>query len=225
MRKENGKFYLMPSRIKYSLVFLAISLLIISCKQHQKEYNPPTIDESILQEGDIAFRRGYSMASRMVLTADKSSTYSHAGIIVHDGSGWKVIHAVPGETDKENPEERIKKETLTQFYAPDKSKQGAIYRLDTSMQIREIAVKKAKELYQRKLLFDHDYDSEDSTKIYCTELLYFSYRTAGIDLTEGRRTTYPGFKQHFILPQDIVKNKLLKKIFVYSLNSQKDSVK
>jgi len=215
----------MVNRTSCSIIFLAIILLTTSCNNYQKEYDPPTIDESILQEGDLAFRRGYSVASRMVLAADKSGNYSHTGIIVHDSTGWKVIHAVPGETDKEHPEERIKKETLAQFYATDRSMSGAIFRLDTIMQIREIAAKKAKELFDRKLLFDHDYDSEDSSKIYCTELLYFVYRTTGIDITENRRTSFPGFRTPFILPQDIIRNKMLKEVFSYSLSNQKDSTK
>ena len=208
--------------MKYSHLFFVVCLFIASCQNHQKTYDPPTIDESILQEGDLAFRRGYSVASRMVLAADRSGNYSHTGIIVYDSTGWKVIHAVPAETDDEYPEERIKKETLAQFYAPDRSKEGAIFRLDTTLQIKEIVAGKTKELFERRLLFDHDYDLEDSTKIYCTELLYFAYRAAGIDLTEGRRTSFPGFKNPFILPQDIIKNELLKEIFTYSLDSQKD---
>jgi len=203
--------------MKFSTILLVMSLFITSCQNHQKEYDLPTIDESILQEGDLAFRRGYSIASRMVLAADKNGNYSHTGIIVYDSTGWKVIHAVPDETDKENPEERIKKETLAQFYAPDRSLSGAIFRLDTTLQIREIAAKKAEELFRRRLLFDHNYDSEDSTKMYCTELLYFVYRVAGIDITENRRRSFPGFKNPFILPQDIICNKMLKEIFVYSL--------
>ena len=211
--------------MRFSSILLAIGLCITSCQNHQKKCDPPTIDESILQEGDLAFRQGYSAASRMVLAADRTGSYSHAGIIVHDSTGWKVIHAVPGETDKEYPEERIKKETLSQFYAPDRSMSGAIYRLDTSFTIREIAAKKANELFQRKLFFDHDYDSNDSTKMYCTELLYFTYGVAGIDISENRRTTFPGFRNPFILPQDIISNKLLNRIFFYSLDLQKDSTK
>lgn len=207
-----------------NILFFTLLLLTASCQSKRKEYDPPTIDESILQEGDLAFRRGYSVSSRVVLAADKAGTYSHVGIIVRDSAGWRVVHAVPGETDEEYPEERIKKETLSQFYKPDRAMWGAIFRIDTTAQIKAIAAKKAEELYRKRLLFDHDYNPEDSSKMYCTELLYFVYGVAGIDITEGRRTSYPGFRRDFILPKDLTDNKLMKQIFFYSLSSQ-DSIK
>jgi len=196
-------------------IFTALTLFgvffIVGCKPH------PTfsfqIDENILQEGDIVFRRGMSLASRVVLLAGKEGGYSHIGIIVKDSLNWKVIHAVPGETDKKNPEEIIKKESLSQFFASERAVAGAIFRLDTIESIRFQAAQKAKILFERKLLFDHQYDLEDSSKMYCTELIYFVYICAGIDISEGRRSSYPAFREAFLLPEDILAYSKLKKIW------------
>lgn len=133
-----------------------------------------------------------------------------------DTDGWKVIHVVPGETDHDHPEERIKKETVAQFFAPGKSLSGAIFRYDTVNSISVKAASKARELLERNILFDHRYNLEDSAEMYCTELIYFVYKNAGIDLTEGRRSSYPGFRTHFILPRDIAGNDKLKCIFHYN---------
>ena len=57
------------------------------------------IDTGLLKTGDLIFRRGKSIASRLVLLADKESSYSHVGLLFMDGSEGLVIHVVPAETD------------------------------------------------------------------------------------------------------------------------------
>ena len=194
-----------------SPVLLLLLFFLVGCQQ--KPAFSFQIDETILQEGDIIFRRGTSIASRVVLAADKEAGYSHIGIIVKDTAGWRVIHAVPGETDKEYPEEIIKKETLPQFFAPKKAVSGAIFRLDTIERVGVLAAEKAQVLFERKLLFDHKYDLEDSTKMYCTELIFFVFKYTGIDISEGRRSSYPAIQGEFILPSDILAHPKLRKIF------------
>jgi hypothetical protein len=193
------------------LVIGVFALLLMDCKQ--KPLFLFEIDEALLQEGDLVFRRGLSIASRVVLAADKEGGYSHVGIIVKDSTNWYVIHAVPGETDKEYPIEIIKKETLPKFFAPEKAAAGAIFRLDTCEVFGCLAAQKAKILFDRKLLFDHDYDLKDSTKMYCTELIYFAYNYAGIDISEGRRSKYPAIRNEFILPSDILESPKLKLVW------------
>ena len=197
-------------KICYSFLFL---LLILSCEKVSNHV--VTVDTAILQEGDLIFRRGVSLSSRTVLVAGKNELYSHIGILVKDSNEWFIIHSVPGETTKEQPEEKMKKETISEFFAPEKSVSGAIFRLDTTAIICSRAAQKAKELFERELLFDHQYNPEDSTKMYCTELIYFTYKSAGIDITEGRRKAYPGFQYPFIFPKDITDNQSLRKIFSY----------
>jgi len=190
------------------LLFFAV--FVFGCQQ--KTAFSFQIDENILKEGDLVFRRGMSIASRAVLIADDDCGYSHIGIVVKDSSGWKVIHSVPGETNKEYPEEIIKKETFAQFFAPDKADAGAVYRLDTTETLGLFAAQKAQIVFERKLLFDHQYDLEDSSKMYCTELVYFVYKYAGIDISEGRRSSYPGFREAFLLPGDVLGCSKLKKV-------------
>jgi len=196
-------------------IFLFFAIFIMGCEQ--KAIFSFQIDENFLKEGDLVFRRGVGISSRVVLAGGQKNCYSHIGIFVKDSLGGKVIHSVPGETDKEYPEEIIKKETLSQFFAPKKAVAGAIYRLDTAETIGLLAAQKAKIVFERKLLFDHQYDLEDSSKMYCTELLYFVYKYAGIDLSEGRRSSYPGFREAFLLPDDLLAYSKLKKVWIYEM--------
>jgi len=193
------------------IVIGVFALCIVGCKQKPLFYFQ--IDETLLQEGDIVFRRGTSIASMVVLAAEKEGGYSHIGILVKDSLGWRVVHAVPGETDKEYPKETIKKESLSQFFTPDRAAAGAIYRFETTEKIPFIAAQKAKILFDRKLLFDHNYNLEDSTKMYCTELLYFVFNNAGVDISEGRRSVFPAIQESFLLPSHILANPNLKMVW------------
>ena len=71
------------------------------------------------------------------------------------------------------------------------------------------SARKALEIYRRGVLFDHDYDISDTTKMYCSELVELAYSTHGISPAEGRRHNmgFPGMKlKNVILPSDYLKS-------------------
>ena len=175
----------------------------------------PTIPIELLQEGDIVFRRGYGFASEMVVYNDADGKYSHVGVVVNSEKGLMIAHSVPGGDAEENDIMRL--ERIEQFYSGESSSFGEIVRMELdSLQRRrlsEMAVAKANE----KIPFDHNYDLEDTTALYCTELVQLLYRNIGIDLAEGRitRLNAPGFSSDYLMPSDIYQNRNLKTIFKY----------
>lgn len=175
----------------------------------------PTIPIELLQEGDIVFRRGYGFASEMVVYNDADGKYSHVGVVVNSEKGLMIAHSVPGGDAEENDIMRL--ERIEQFYSAESSSCGEIVRMELdSLQRRrlsEMAVTKANE----KIPFDHNYDLEDTTALYCTELVQLLYRNIGIDLAEGRitRLNAPGFSSDYLMPSDIYQNRNLKTIFKY----------
>lgn len=175
----------------------------------------PTIPIELLQEGDIVFRRGYGFASEMVVYNDADGKYSHVGVVVNSEKGLMIAHSVPGGDAEENDIMRL--ERIEQFYSAESSSCGEIVRMELdSLQRRrlsEMAVAKANE----KIPFDHNYDLEDTTALYCTELVQLLYRNIGIDLAEGRitRLNAPGFSSDYLMPSDIYQNRNLKTIFKY----------
>lgn len=175
----------------------------------------PTIPIELLQEGDIVFRRGYGFASEMVVYNDADGKYSHVGVVVNSEKGLMIAHSVPGGDAEENDIMRL--ERIEQFYSAESSSCGEIVRMELdSLQRRrlsEMAVAKANE----KIPFDHNYDLEDTTALYCTELVQLLYRNIGIDLAEGRitRLNVPGFSSDYLMPSDIYQNRNLKTIFKY----------
>jgi hypothetical protein len=169
-------------------------------------------------EGDIVFRCGRGVKSQVVLNADTAGLYSHSGIVVKYGSAFMIIHITPDEREKGETEDRIKMETPETFFASDRAKFGGVYRLrNDTLNITKTAAEQALRLWKRGVVFDHDYVLDDSTKMYCTELVWRVYRLAGKDITNDSRSeivNFPLFSGEYILPSDIYSNKEL--IIVYS---------
>jgi hypothetical protein len=200
---------------QYIYFTLVIGLTIFSCSK--PAYFKKELAVSF-QEADLVFRRGSSLASQLVLKADQLGVYSHIGIVVWNDNRWMVVHAVPGEHAKGVPD-RVKMECIPDFFADNKANSGAIMRMELSPQLKHLIAQKAMDVFHRNTLFDHDYNLKDTTEMYCTELVWFSYKTAGIDIT-NRQTTkidIAPFQGDYILPSDIQTNKDLK--LVYSFNN------
>ena len=110
-----------------------------------------------LQEGDVIFRKGTGMASRVVTTADNDGVYSHVGIVVRKGNALMVVHAVPDEHDFDGDVDRVKLDSLDRFYSESYASRGEIMRHGDSI-AASMAARKALEVYERGTLFDNDYD-------------------------------------------------------------------
>ncbi len=177
---------------------------------------PPSLPA--LQEGDIAFRRGVGVMSRMVLMADDEGIYSHIGIVIRHEGKWKIVHVVPGEPDFEGDPDRVKMDDPELFFARERAERGALMRLKIDKdRIAEKAARKAAELYSRGILFDHSYDSKDTTQMYCTEFVNYVYRCAGLQLVKGsgHRIPFPGKEVQIWFPGDVQLCKDLKLIYQY----------
>lgn len=125
------------------------------------------------------------------------------------------MHAVPGE----NPDGRdiVMSTDICDFFATDKAIKGEIMRLELDSLQRQSISHQAMEKVRLQVPFDHGYNLNDTSKLYCTELLQLLYRNIGIDLAPGRITKInaPGFTGNYIFPSDIYKNTTLKSIFFF----------
>lgn len=191
-----------------------------SCHQQYKNLNTltPTLsaDSLNLHAGDLVFRMGLQGASRVV-TAVGGGHFSHVGIVLRADSGWQVIHAVPDEAP-EGKKDVVKCEPFETFFLPDRACRGAVLRVRCAPELAEQAAQCAYQKFLTGTEFDHQYDLCDSTKFYCTEMIWHVYRKIGIDLTEGRRhqLIFPGKKtEWYIFPEDIWKNRDLRLIYYW----------
>lgn len=142
------------------------------------------------------------MASGVVDAADREGVYSHTGVVVRVGEEWFVVHAVPGEPLPDGSEV-VRCDPIGLFFAPDRCRAGALMRYADSCVAQRVA-QTSLDYYLTKVAFDSQYDTDDSTQLYCTELIWRAFRREGVDIGGGRRHSIPGFDRHSVIfPSDI----------------------
>ena len=136
-----------------------------------------------LNGGDIILRRGKTWVSEAVLAWDRKSRYSHAGIVIHRGGLSYVVHSEPpGEGNSGGGVQ----ETPLEIFASGQQAAGIkVLRVRPGLQNEaRRAAEAARQFVGRP--FDGALDLESDSSLYCTELVWRSYRAAGVDLVRGR---------------------------------------
>lgn len=168
-----------------------------------------------LRDGDLLFRCGTSVESQAVVDMDRNKgVYSHIGIAINQGGKWKVVHAVPGEN--RDGVDRVKIEPVDTFFLTTRAIHGAAMRMKgCDNEHARLAAQWA--LSKKGVIFDDHYDWNDSTRLYCTELVQQAYERVGIDLRGDRIThvSLPFFKGDVVFPSDIQRNDSLQVIFSF----------
>lgn len=193
------------------LGFIIVAVLLWGVEgkhPHNKTDFLPTIPKDTLRSGDIVFRQGTGLTSRIVQTADKNGEYSHVGIVLRDKNGdCMVIHAVPDEPDYKGDVDRVKLEHIDVFFGNGKAVCGAVMRVNADSARACRAATHALDIFKRNTLFDHEYDMSDTTQMYCTELVYFVYRKEGITLADIENTlVIPIINKKCLLPGDLLES-------------------
>lgn len=168
-----------------------------------------------LRDGDLVFRCGVSLESDAVVRLDMNKgVYSHVGIAINDGGNWRVIHAVPGESV--DGVDRVKEESIDTFFLTSRAVHGAAMRLD---QCDDAKARQAAMWAQARcgMEFDDHYDWNDTTRLYCTELVQRAYETVGVDVARGHKThvALPFFNGDIVFPSDIARNDSLCTLFSF----------
>ena len=197
------------------LPILMIVVLFVTVACHSGSKSPRcTLPDSVsLQVGDVVFRRGGGFESHAVVSLDAHGKYSHVGIVVDTLGKLMVVHAVPGEPDFEGDEDRVKLDEVSTFFSSIYANKGAVARGRDSVKARRAAIV-ALDVFRRKLLFDHSYDSSDTTKLYCTELVMYAYDRAGVRLvaSEPHSVTLPVVQSDIYFPSDVYESDWLRPI-------------
>ena len=147
--------------IKYAIGMLML-LQLVSCSDELHCIMPSDVG---LRAGDLVFRRGGSLSSRAVVMADTDKGYSHIGMVVDSAGKAMIVHAVPYEPDFKGDFDRVKLETPQRFFLSDRAIVGEVRRLE-DWRLAKRASLKALAYYKRHTAFDHDYNTNDSTKVY-----------------------------------------------------------
>lgn len=172
-----------------------------------------------LQTGDIILRQGHSTVSQLIMVADQSISFSHSGIIYRsEDNTIFVFHITPYEEgDSANTVPIMRMDAIEAFLRMDRARLAAVYRLrSTSPDIPLRAKDAAIALFKQRPTFDFDLDLETSDRLYCTELVWRAYLTAGIDLVDGAydHLSIPFYTGAYILPSRLAKSRWLEEVVV-----------
>ena len=199
------------------MIAIALCAVALSCTRNPDSGGEvrSTLPLNLLHDGDLLFRCGTSVESQAVVEMDKNSgVYSHIGIAINDGGVWKVVHAVPGESL--DSIDRVKIEPVDTFFLTTRAIHGA------AMRIKGCDVKASRQAAQwavmkKGVTFDDQYNWNDSSRLYCTELVQRAYETVGVDLNGGRIThvSLPFYSGDVVFPSDIQRNDSLQVIFSF----------
>ena len=204
------------------LLVVAWLIAVMSCSNHtHKSLDQVMYDTTDLRNGDLLFRNGIGYESHVV-TGLSDGKFSHVGIAYHNGRQWNVIHAVPGENEKGEPE-YLKCEPIADFYCHSRARLGGLARVDCPDSIANIIAERALCIVNRKVLFDNNYDIDDTSELYCTEFVRLVYLAQHIDLCEDRWHRIPviNTKAHVIFPEDIWNSPLLIRKNIFDIKTDK----
>ncbi|MBZ8180864.1 YiiX/YebB-like N1pC/P60 family cysteine hydrolase [Oscillatoria salina] len=215
-------------KLRFNLAYLAAACLSLlssgillsvafPANKHKSPDYIKTVDYQLFQTGDIIFRGGNSLLSQAVTSADAGSPFSHVGLVKIIGDRPFVIHASTGETFDDGT---VKIDSLEAFLAKDNASVVAIYRLQVSeATISQLAAEIATSYAQENLAFDAEFDLTTPDKLYCTELIWRAYLTAGIDLTDGKfdKLQLPMRQGEYLLPSRLLSSQYLKQVYFFQL--------
>jgi hypothetical protein len=125
--------------------------------------------QSRLKEGDLVVRMNRDPSSRFIKYFNhKDKNYSHAGIVLFEHGYPYVYHIINGE---ENPDQKLRMDSLRNFCSPRKNVAYGIYRYDMSdSEIGKLKVL-VHEWYTKGVLFDSLFSLQSDDRMYCSELI------------------------------------------------------
>jgi Permuted papain-like amidase enzyme, YaeF/YiiX, C92 family len=132
--------------------------------------------QSLLKEGDLVLRLNRDPLSQYIKNFSRhDKRFSHAGIVLYEHGYPYVFHIVNGV---ENPDEKLRIDSLSHFCGPRKNMAWGIYRYEMD----SLEIKKLREVihdwYQQGLRFDTAFNLKTDDRMYCSEMISKALRKA-----------------------------------------------
>ncbi|MFD2907485.1 YiiX/YebB-like N1pC/P60 family cysteine hydrolase [Flavobacterium ardleyense] len=168
-----GIFFLSGFAIYEAFFYLDAREEVKEVTKNENQVRLETADIDKIEEGDLILRKGYGYFSDII--ADHLNTkefdVTHAGILTKKKNEWYVIHSLSSDVSKIDG---MQIEKLSRFLKYSQPNKIIISRLKnaTVEQRKQISVEALK-LVALKVPFDHHGDISDSSKLYCTEMIWY----------------------------------------------------
>ncbi len=201
-----------PHLTHHAATLALLLALLAGCRGNETTIILP--DDISIEAGDVVLRRGCGLTSRFVIMADEGGSYSHVGIAVCDSGRIMIVHAVPDEPDYDGDVDRVKMDTPGKYFSSTRAEAGCVLR-HGNREVAERAAGEAEAMFRRRILFDHDYDSGDTAKLYCCELVENAYAKAGQPLVgKGQHNVnLPGMRlRNVVFPSDFLRSSALRTV-------------
>ena len=166
-------------RLVLILVAIPILLGVILRIERKRENSRPqryelTREElGLLRSGDIVLRMGYGVVSALLESSSGGMGVSHCGILTGEAPDFTVIHSISAELSEMDGVQTC---PLSEFVRG--AKQGSFVAVRCRVAEAEDMVRHANRYLQQRIPFDLTFDIRDSSKIFCSELLYLSILNA-----------------------------------------------
>ena len=158
-------------------IYLIILFSLVACQGNKQAPQTTSFDSSSFQEGDFIMRRGYGLVSTFI-AKNYGGTHqqSHVGIVVKREAKLSVIHSISKQLSNK---EGVIEESLETFIADAQPVNLYIYspRPGSNPQ-RQLIAKTAKRLAAANTPFDMEFNVQDTTQLFCTELVLYCLKKA-----------------------------------------------
>jgi len=176
----------MPLRKILLIAGLVISVLILGRVEHRPvrsaqlqndlQSKALTFDIDLIQEGDIILRKGDSVLSHLIArNLAPADDMSHCGMIFRVDGRLQVIHTISKAI---SDIDGIRINTIEDFITEAASGHYCIVRYQKPLGIKTMK-SEALHLLKQRVPFDHDFDLETSSHLYCTELIRVLFLKSG----------------------------------------------
>jgi hypothetical protein len=124
---------------------------------------------TLVQDGDLIVRDNQEFTSQLIKNFNRTDkSYSHAGIVIFENGYPFVYHILKGN---DNPDERIRKDSLQQFCAPTKNYGFGIFRYNINKSEVNNLRTTLNKWYTHGVKFDSMLNLENDDEMYCSEMV------------------------------------------------------
>lgn len=178
------------------LVFIAAFVLFLVTydfrseqKQQFETYDLTAEEYGMLQDGDLILRNGYGLVSDAIANSMNEEFHvSHVAVLVKSDTaphGFRLIHCI---SQSLSAWDGVQEQSFPRFIRDSQRNSIMVVRLnvvpDSS---RHLISQKALEYLDRRVPFDHAFDIEDSSHLYCSELPWLIIKNEfGIDIFKDK---------------------------------------
>jgi len=184
------------TRIKRLILVLLGSIIIAISFLYYKVFLDPENMKSVfyhfsateiskLKEGDIVLRRGYGMFSDGIVKVQNGKLEAtHCAMLVAKNNKWQVIHALSSSVA---PIDGTQYQSFRTFLNESMPNSIVVVRFNSSKDTINSLVSKMEYYANKNKPFDHDFNKQDTSKFYCSELFQHIFKKVlNKDIFEGQ---------------------------------------